>query len=72
MWIIVLFDLPTDTKATRREYTRFRKFLLKDGKVLDDNNTKNKVVSYPLTIKFEYLDDLFKIFSERTSYFWDI
>ena len=31
MWIIVLFDLPTVTKASRREYTRFRKFLLKDG-----------------------------------------
>ena len=31
MWLIVLFDLPTDTKASRKEYTRFRKFLLNDG-----------------------------------------
>jgi CRISPR-associated protein Cas2 len=31
MWIIVLFDLPTDTKASRKEYTRFRKSLLEDG-----------------------------------------
>ena len=31
MWIVVLFDLPTETKAARKEYTRFRKFLLKDG-----------------------------------------
>lgn len=31
MWIIVLFDLPTDTKAARKEYTRFRKNLLQDG-----------------------------------------
>ncbi len=31
MWIIVLFDLPTDTKTTRKEYTRFRKCLLQDG-----------------------------------------
>jgi len=31
MWIVVLFDLPTDTKAARKEYTRFRKFLLNDG-----------------------------------------
>ncbi len=31
MWIIVLFDLPTDTKASRKEYTRFRKSLLDDG-----------------------------------------
>jgi len=31
MWILVMFDLPTDTKAARREYTLFRKMLLKDG-----------------------------------------
>ncbi|MDO4587875.1 MAG: CRISPR-associated endonuclease Cas2 [Planctomycetia bacterium] len=31
MWLIVMFDLPTDTKAARKEYTNFRKFLLKDG-----------------------------------------
>jgi len=31
MWIIVMFDLPTDTKASRKEYTRFRKALLQDG-----------------------------------------
>ena len=31
MWIIVLFDLPTDTKQARKEYTQFRKMLLKDG-----------------------------------------
>lgn len=31
MWIVVLFDLPTDTKVARKAYTRFRKFLLEDG-----------------------------------------
>lgn len=31
MWIIVMFDLPTETKIARKEYTQFRKFLLKDG-----------------------------------------
>ena len=31
MWIVVLFDLPTDTKTARRQYTRFRKFLLDDS-----------------------------------------
>lgn len=31
MWIVVLFDLPTDTRTARREYTRFRKALLNDG-----------------------------------------
>ena len=31
VWIIVLFDLPTDTQQSRRQYTRFRKFLLNDS-----------------------------------------
>ncbi len=31
MWIIVLFDLPTDTPKARKEYTQFRKHLLDDG-----------------------------------------
>jgi CRISPR-associated protein Cas2 len=26
-----MFDLPTDTKKARRDYTHFRKFLLNDG-----------------------------------------
>ena len=31
MWIFAMFDLPTDDKIKRREYTRFRKFLLSQG-----------------------------------------
>ncbi|MBL4702214.1 MAG: CRISPR-associated endonuclease Cas2 [Phycisphaeraceae bacterium] len=31
MWIITMFDLPTNTKPERRDYTHFRKALLKDG-----------------------------------------
>lgn len=31
MWIMVLFDLPTETKAEKRQYTLFRKRMLKDG-----------------------------------------
>jgi CRISPR-associated protein Cas2 len=31
MWIITMFDLPVDTKAARKCYARFRKFLLQDG-----------------------------------------
>lgn len=31
MWIIVFFDLPTDTKKARKQYTRFRNDLLEDG-----------------------------------------
>ncbi len=31
MWVLVLFDLPTETKLDRKRYTRFREDLLKDG-----------------------------------------
>lgn len=31
MWIIVMFDLPTDTKEVRKAYHEFRKVLLNDG-----------------------------------------
>lgn len=31
MWIIVMFDLPTDNKQARKNYSRFRKQLLDDG-----------------------------------------
>lgn len=31
MRIIVFFDLPTETLENRREYSRFRKFLIKSG-----------------------------------------
>jgi CRISPR-associated protein Cas2 len=31
MWIVVLFDLPVDTREARRAYAEFRKCLLKDG-----------------------------------------
>ncbi|WP_281170038.1 CRISPR-associated endonuclease Cas2 [Sulfitobacter donghicola] len=31
MWIMVMFDLPTDTKPQRKAATAFRNFLLDDG-----------------------------------------
>ncbi len=31
MWVIVHFDLPTETKKERKAYAKFRKFLLEDG-----------------------------------------
>lgn len=31
MWILVLFDLPTDSKKKIKDYTKFHKFLLEDG-----------------------------------------
>ena len=31
MWLFAMFDLPVDDKDRRREYSQFRKFLLKKG-----------------------------------------
>ncbi|MBI5893696.1 MAG: CRISPR-associated endonuclease Cas2 [Deltaproteobacteria bacterium] len=34
MWVITMFDLPTDTKAARKAYHDFREALLDDGFVM--------------------------------------
>lgn len=31
MWVLAMFDLPTDTPQARKEYTLFRKMLLRNG-----------------------------------------
>ncbi len=31
MWVMVFFDLPTETKQERKIYARFRKELMRDG-----------------------------------------
>jgi len=31
MWVLTMFDLPTDTKRARKAYAQFRKGLLSDG-----------------------------------------
>jgi CRISPR-associated protein Cas2 len=31
MWVLIFFDLPTETKKERKQYAEFRKKLLKDG-----------------------------------------
>lgn len=31
MWLLVMFDLPVDTKQARKHYAGFRKSLLRDG-----------------------------------------
>lgn len=31
MWIMVLFDLPTETKKDKKNYTEFRNNMLRDG-----------------------------------------
>jgi CRISPR-associated protein Cas2 len=34
MWILVLFDLPTETKKDRKAYATFRKNLMNDGFIM--------------------------------------
>ena len=31
MWLFTMFDLPVDTKAARKRYTKFRKQLIREG-----------------------------------------
>lgn len=31
MWLMVMFDLPTISKEEKREYTRFRNYLTREG-----------------------------------------
>lgn len=31
MWVFVYFDLPTVSQRDKKEYTKFRKYLLKEG-----------------------------------------
>ena len=31
MWVLVLFDLPTETKADKKMYAKFRKQIMADG-----------------------------------------
>lgn len=43
MRVMVLFDLPVTTTAQRREYTRFHKFLLKSGFVMQQESVYSKL-----------------------------
>jgi len=43
MRVIVLFDLPVNTAAQRRDYTRFRKFLLQNGFIMQQESVYSKL-----------------------------
>lgn len=43
MRVIVFFDLPTTTAENRREYTRFRKYLLKSGFLMMQESVYSKM-----------------------------
>lgn len=43
MRIIVFFDLPTETAQDRREYNRFRKYLIKSGFIMMQESVYSKI-----------------------------
>lgn len=43
MRVMVLFDLPVITTAQKREYIRFRKYLLKSGFVMQQESVYSKL-----------------------------
>lgn len=43
MRVLVLFDLPVITAAQRREYVKFRKYLLKSGFVMQQESVYSKL-----------------------------
>lgn len=44
MRVIVFFDLPTGTNANIREYNKFRKYLIKNGFVMEQYSIYSKLV----------------------------
>ena len=45
MWMMVMFDLPVLTKADRKEYTRFRNYLLDCGFSMSQYSVYFRLVS---------------------------
>lgn len=43
MRVLVFFDLPTETREDRREYARFRKFLIKSGYMMVQESVYSKL-----------------------------
>lgn len=43
MRVIVFFDLPVKTKRDRREYSRFRRFLIKNGFIMMQESVYSKL-----------------------------
>lgn len=44
MRVMVFFDLPVETSEERKEYVRFRKFLLKNGFIMMQQSVYSKIV----------------------------
>ena len=52
MRVIAFFDLPVDTSAHRREYSRFRKYLIKNGFVMMQQSVYVKLAINQNAAKF--------------------
>lgn len=48
MRIMVLFDLPTESSEEKREYRKFRKYLLKNGFIMMQWSVYSKLVLNPV------------------------
>ena len=44
MRLLLFFDLPTETSKTRLDYTRFHKFLIKNGFIMMQKSVYSKLV----------------------------
>lgn len=44
MRIIIFFDLPMDTSEDRKDYTRFRKYLIRNGFVMNQESVYSKII----------------------------
>ncbi len=44
MRLLLFFDLPTDTSKNRLDYTRFHKFLIKNGFIMMQKSVYSKLV----------------------------
>ena len=48
MWVLVLFDLPTETKKDKKAYADFKKNLQRDGFTVSDCSTTSCVFDFLL------------------------
>ena len=51
MRVLVFFDLPVETQADRREYTRFRRMLIKSGFLMLQESVYCKLALNPTTAR---------------------
>lgn len=59
MRLFVMFDLPMNTAAERKEYSKFRRFLVKEGFIMMQQSVYSKLMINENAIQFE-LDRLEK------------